>query len=204
MDLLGNIAAPGQITATAILNDSLKNTGASAQNLSFNVHLKDVGFGAVEMYDAANEQLNGSYRMGFSADIFLNGQLVWHSMQGATMINGLVERQHEGAFSGNMAMERESNSAYFRMDDFQTRVALGQLAPGATANVSYRLSVFSYWDDPDSCFYECSNMGSGLRDPAGLEAQRLQLSPVPEADTWAMLAGGLALLGWVARRRRQA
>lgn len=38
---------------------------------------------------------------------------------------------------------------------------------------------------------------------AGLTAGTLAITPVPEADTWAMMLAGLGLVGWSAMRRRR-
>jgi hypothetical protein len=45
--------------------------------------------------------------------------------------------------------------------------------------------------------------GTVLGSAGGSYGGTINVSPVPEADTWAMMAGSLGVLAWLARRRKQ-
>ncbi|MFM2052598.1 MAG: hypothetical protein RL456_635 [Pseudomonadota bacterium] len=57
---------------------------------------------------------------------------------------------------------------------------------------------------PSAGDYHLDVSGYAIGSAGGVYAVGLQVSPIPEPGTWAMMAAGLGVLGAVARRRRTA
>lgn len=75
-------------------------------------------------------------------------------------------------------------------------VNLAGFAPG-TLNVTLQNLVLASTSAPGSLAFAEKKF-------AGLTAATVAVTPVPEADTYAMMLAGLGLVGWGARRRRKA
>lgn len=181
--------------------DSITNASGAAQNYQMNISLTDLEFGFAPVAGSSH------FISGYRADVLVNGFSVWHSSQ---MIhvrdNNQVSIDKQG-FDIGAATDRDASEEFysFGIDDYVGKVDLGSFAAGQTATVTYQLTSLVSWDAPDACAdMECGRyVRAGISDPFGIQAGNRVVVAVPEADTWAMLLGGLGLLGLIARRRRQ-
>jgi hypothetical protein len=201
MNTFTRLAAAGQNAASATWHDSIVNTSGAAQTYQFNLSLSNAG---LYMGGWTADLASRDYRGSFSADILVNGVSVWHTERGMTEDANGFHLNSAGADIGTGTLQVSGKYGYYSLPDCQGSVSLGQLAAGQSADVSYVLTSRAYWDDPDGCAYECGHVSASLGDPLSVSGTHISVSAVPEADTYAMLLGGLGLLGLVARRRKQA
>lgn len=201
MDTYTRLAAAGQNAASATWHDSIVNTSGAAQTYQFNLSLTNAG---INMGGWSADVSTRDYRSSFSADILVNGVSVWHAERGMTEDGNGFHLNSAGADIGAGSLRVNGQYGYYSLPDYQGSVSLGQLAAGQSADIRYVLTSRAYWDDPDGCAYECGHVSASLGDPLSIGGTHISVSAVPEADTYAMLLGGLGLLGLVARRRRSA
>ena len=110
-----------------------------------------------------------------------------HSLQGAGL-SGVTN-----TFSNWIADARiDSTTPCFNLGFGCTNVISSQ-PQQMILNIENSLSAFTV--DPGSRGYISKTLGAGQFT--------LAVTPIPEPGTWAMLAAGLGVLGFISRRRRQ-
>ncbi|QDQ29389.1 PEP-CTERM sorting domain-containing protein [Chitinimonas arctica] len=146
------------------------------------------------------------HQAGFVADVLVNGVSVWRSAQTYTYHAGVASVIKSGFDVGDAVVQTEPNSIYaeFTLDHYFGQVDLGTFANGQSADISYTLTSFARWSDPEGCTLECGHVYMVISDNNGLNDQRIISAPVPEPESYAMLLGGLGMVGAIARRRKAA
>lgn len=86
-------------------------------------------------------------------------------------------------------------SASFQYDD------PGFYQPSFTGHLLYRLHITSWYPQPPLP-ERVTHMEFGLQAQTFTASTPLQVSLVPEPETYTMMLGGLGLVGWVLRRRK--
>ncbi len=77
-----------------------------------------------------------------------------------------------------------------------------ELLPGARADDAIGLSFLAAGGGLRGVERVDYSFGAGLdRHFVAFDGELMQMSLVPEPESWAMLLAGLGLLGWLARRR---
>ena len=181
--------------------DSVTNASAAAQNYQMNISLKNLAFSFAPVEGDSN------FTSGYMAEVLVNGQSVWHSSQMFNIRNNNQVSIDKQGFDIGTAVDRDPSEEFysFTIGDYAGKVGLGSFAAGQTATVTYQLTSLVSWDAPNACAdMECGRYVSAyLADPFDIQAGSRVVVAVPEADTWAMMLGGLGVLGLLARRRRQ-
>jgi hypothetical protein len=115
--------------------------------------------------------------------------------QNGTSLGGVLDHYELGA----------PDSWQYAWNAYSGVLNLGLLAAGASATLEYDARVFGQ----GNCSYSCGSTTASIGDPSHVSSiggpGTIIASPgaVPEPETYAMLLGGLGLLGWVGRRRKQ-
>ena len=181
--------------------DSVTNASGAAQNYQMNISLKDLRFSFAPVEGSSH------FTSGFMADVLVNGHSVWHSSQMFNLRNNNQVSIDKQGFDIGAAVDSDPSEEFyaFTIGDYAGKVDLGSFAAGQTSTVTYQLTSLVSWDAPNACAdMECGRyVHAGVADPFDIQAGNRVVVAVPEADTWAMLLGGLGALGLIARRRRQ-
>jgi hypothetical protein len=97
----------------------------------------------------------------------------------------------------------QPQNASYTITGFTGAVNLGSFAAGQVVDVTYTLSSFARWEDPDGCPYECSSASASIADPlqiSGAGGVRITTA-VPEPESYASMLAGLLMVGRFARRK---
>ncbi|WP_223879144.1 PEP-CTERM sorting domain-containing protein [Chitinimonas arctica] len=201
---IGYLVMGGRVESTATWHDTISNLSGSSRNYQMNLNLNSMTFNMGGW--TANPALR-DFRTGFVADVMVNGVSVWKSAQTFKLNGNGASIEKFGVDIGNATLRDDTGPDYaslrYTLGNFLGQANLGTFAAGQTAEVSYSLSAFSYWDDPEGCAFECSSITARVDDYVGAES-RIVSAPVPEPESYAMLLGGLGLVGVLARRRKLA
>lgn len=191
--------------STVSWQDTIHNSSNSAQNYEMNINVTNMQFHFAPVFDASF-----AFSSGYRADILVDGRSVWHSAQTfeQTSLNGPIEIHKEGFDLGNAVEPVPGQFHLLEIADYSGKVNLGSFAAGQSANVTYQLTSLVSWNSPQGCSdMECGRyLEASIADPFDITGggSRIQVSAVPEADTWAMMLGGLGMIGLIAHRRRAA
>ncbi|WP_223879182.1 PEP-CTERM sorting domain-containing protein [Chitinimonas arctica] len=199
-----DLRAGGIATSSANWSDSFVNNSGNSQNYKFNLSLLGM---TAHMGGWTGNLARRDYQAGFVADVLVNGVSVWRSAQTFNYQAGLASVVKSGFDLGDAVIYADGDEhrpVFFALDSYAGQVDLGTFATGQSADVSYTISSFARWSDPEGCSYECGSIGVNIFDNRGAIGQRIVSAPVPEPESYAMLLGGLGLIGAIARRRMAA
>ncbi len=165
-----SLRAGGVVRSSVSWMDSVSNQSAGGQNYLLNVALTGMDFSVGSWGSGWASRSGSDYHVGYTAEVLVDGVSVWHSAQSLNVAgaSASVSKQGfdigQGSFSG---LGADDSEVHYVLGDYAGTVDLGYLAAGRTAQVSYTLTSFSYWDDPAGCSYECTYISSQVFDPAG-------------------------------------
>lgn len=197
--------------------DSFTNTTGFNQNTTFGINIKSLSL-------SVNSGWDGENTATFAARIYVdNSQTpVWEST--ASLHTGTRHYPDPDpqfttggstplSFTGGTAQyidyDNGYNYTYSLASPFSTSIDLGQLSVGGTISIRYEIDLYAEtwlyggsasvnFDDPAGLLHD-GPRGRSLSAGFNLASN---VPAVPEPDSAAMLAAGLALLGSVARRRK--
>lgn len=211
-----NVAAahggdPGRIDSSVTYTHTLQNTTGVAQNVSFSFYVYAGAISARTGYASPSEA-------GYSADIAWGGSSVWHAgidLTKGTTFDGGSESQVQNLspsasdFAFTLSPGWEYSASW---SSYSKTLGLGILNPGESRTLTYSMATYSssgpgnfnpyggaagMGGDPLS--FETSPLPSGVNTGVTFSPA----APVPEPETYAMMALGLGVLGAAARRRRK-
>ncbi|QDQ29176.1 PEP-CTERM sorting domain-containing protein [Chitinimonas arctica] len=177
--------------------DTFSNQSGNSLNYKLNVELAPMSFRM-----ASFSPMNA--RTGFVADVLVNGVSVWHSAQTFARQGQSNSSSSEGFDMGDATEFGDlATQVSYEHSGYRGLVDLGTFAAGQTATVTYRFSQFTYLDKRRDCTIFCAEVFAAA-EKTGVNQQRIISAPVPEPESYAMLLGGLGLIGAIARRRKAA
>ncbi|HEU4775207.1 MAG TPA: PEP-CTERM sorting domain-containing protein [Telluria sp.] len=195
---VANLRAGGLGVATSEWHDTIVNRNGHSQNYAFHFALSQ---GQLELGGWSADHSTRDYRAAFSAEVLVNGVSVWRTERGLSQDASGFHRSASGADIGAGSYANTGSIGTYTLDSYNGTLNLGQLNAGQALDVRYVLTSRSYWNDPDGCAFECGGVSASVADPLGVDGNRITAA-VPEPESCAMLLGGLALLGFAARRKR--
>lgn len=182
----------GTLVATAGFTDTFTNTSGQTQSYSFDFHLTNVSLYSRSYFGVPVESK-------VTADILINGVSVWNTSQ-----SWLEDQNGSHFFSdgADISSGLTINQWGWRTYDYSSSVNLGSFASGSSFTVQYVLSSYATASDPHNCGYECQEARATIDDPFAVNAASAihVTSSVPEPETYALFAAGLAMV-FGARRR---
>ena len=174
-------------TGAAVGNDRYLSTSSSNLSLSSN--------------QPANSQLLGFANGGTQGvDLHINGAnlLGTHGAQAdganfATVTDGAAYVGNASGF-GTSGRWNNNQSPFVAWGNVNTALSFYSFATSSTSGLAKAAQV-AYTDFTQDFF---------LNSTTGVLTYGVQVAAIPEADTWAMFAAGLLVVGAIARRRMQA
>jgi hypothetical protein len=202
--------APGTTKTELTYTNTVTNTLATAQNVSFSFFV----------YAGAINSRDGFATSGasFSSAIDWSGQALW-STQLAITTGSFILRDPPTATINNSASAADfvystgGNGTYVgSWGDYTKTLGLGILNPGESKTLTYSMSTTSYSEAPnyrgyggaagfagDPISFDLSPLPAGVQTGVTLGT----VTAVPEPSAYAMAVLGLAMIGVVTNRRRK-
>lgn len=183
----------GTLVATAGFTDTFTNTSGQSQNYSFDFHLTNVSLYSRSYFGVPVESK-------VTADILINGVSVWN-----TRLSWLEDQSgsHFESSGADISSGAIANPFGWLSYDYTGSVNIGSFANGSSFTVEYVLSSYAtVSSDPNNCGYECQEARANIDDPFAVNAASAirVTSSVPEPETYALFAAGLAMV--IGARRR--
>jgi hypothetical protein len=201
------LRAGGRATSTSTWQNTIVNKTGASNSYSMNIALTDLFFFSGGWTSNSEGRV---FLTGYSANVYVNGVSVWNSAQTLRQLGTYIDVVKTGFNIGNGVRNSSCSSnntgcnVDLTLNDYFGAVNLGNFNNGQAFNVSYVLSSFSYWDDPNGCSYECGEVVAYASDPFDVDGNRIVSGAVdvPEPASVAMILAGLALMGLMIRRRQ--
>lgn len=182
----------GTLVATAGFTDTFTNTSGQSQSYAFDFHLANAQIYSRSWYGVPVESK-------ITADILINGVSVWNTRQ--TWLedqNGSHFSSSGADISSGLTIDQWGVRSY----DYSSSVNIGSFENGSSFTVQYVLSSYATASDPYVCGFECQEARARIDDPFAVNAASAirVTSNVPEPETYALFAAGLAMV--IGARRR--
>ncbi|QDQ29316.1 PEP-CTERM sorting domain-containing protein [Chitinimonas arctica] len=201
---IDRLRAGGRVDSVASWHDTINNQSGNSQNYRMNLDLSSLN---ASMGGFISNTSQRDFRAGFVANVLVNGISVWQTAQTFKLTGNQASVVKNGVDIGDATVTQggSDNADFsFALSNYQGSANLGSFASGQSADVTYQLSTFAYWDDPAGCSYECGQVSIRAVDPLGAGGSRIVSAPVPEPESYALLLGGLGVVAGVVARRRRA
>ncbi|WGG49508.1 PEPxxWA-CTERM sorting domain-containing protein [Rugamonas sp. DEMB1] len=192
------MSAGGTTVARVGWTESIQNQTQNSQRYQLNLDVSGLYFDV----EYLGHRGGSDFAMGYMANVTVGGVEVWSSYARFQVQDRATSVVKQGVDfgTGSLHVNPMRDAISYTMANFHGAVGLGSVAAGQDVEVSYNLWTFNSWNDPQGCVYECTWSSSRVGDPFGVSGP--SISAVPEPDTYAMLLGGLGLVGLAARRRK--
>lgn len=188
----------GQLLGEARTSETVTNSSGTAQNYSFSFLVKAPFLRLADFAGAGPGTVNAP-EASYEVEFLLDGQVVFSSsamLRGGQLGTTLVETGTD--LGGNAYMSGDQMVSF---DDYSATISLGTLAPGQSFVFETRYTAIV-----SAASFELGGMAS-VGDPNDLSSNGsgggIDVTPVPEPGTWALMLLGLAAVGGMCRHRHQ-
>jgi hypothetical protein len=186
----------GQLLGEARTFETVTNASAMAQNYSFHFLIK-APFLRLADFAGAGPGMPNAPEASYEVEFLLDGQVVFSSsalLRGGQLGTTLAETGTD--LGGNTYMPGDQMVSF---EDYTSTIQLGTFAPGQTFVFETRYTAVV-----SAASFELGGMAS-VGDPNDLtgfgSGGGIEVTPVPEPGTWALLLLGLAAVGHMRWRR---
>jgi hypothetical protein len=180
----------GQLLGETLTSETVTNTTPIDQKYSFNFLVKAPFLRLADFAGAGPGTVNAP-EAGYEVEFLLDGQVVFSSsalLRGGQLGTTLTETGTD--LGGNTYMPGDQTVTF---DDYTSTIQLGTFAPGQTFVFETRYTAVV-----SAASFELGGIAS-IGDPndlaGGGSGGGIEVTPVPEPGTWAMMLLGLAAVG---------